>query len=434
MVGAGDGLGRQLHRSLVAAHPADPPTFLDTPGRQAQQPSVDRLGREWSLRDDDGWLRVWCDERCAADEPFEHAGPTWGPGQRSYAVSPDGTQLAWCRDEQGFGRLVVAPIDETGVADLARPERSVVASTVNSWSGATVVALRSGATTPPQLVTYDALTGERTVLVRAGAIGWDTARLVEPSLVSWSSGDGAAEVAVPGRRYDPPDGPTGRTIWWLHGGPTDHWPVSFLPRVAFWVDRGWTVVVPDFRGSTGHGRDHQQALNGGWGVLDTADVLAGVRSLHARGVSEPARTVVMGSSAGGFTALHAIAAAPESFAAAVVSYPVGDLELLNQTTHRFEAHYNRVLVGDPVVDADRYAERSPARVAERFTRPLLVLHGDADPVVGIEQSRLLVEGIRRGGGDAELVEYEGEGHGFRQRANQLDEYARVVEFLGRHVP
>ncbi|MEI6495841.1 MAG: prolyl oligopeptidase family serine peptidase, partial [Actinomycetota bacterium] len=79
-------------------------------------------------------------------------------------------------------------------------------------------------------------------------------------------------------------------------------------------------------------------------------------------------------------------------------------------------------------------ERSPVWFTERITTPLLVFHGEDDPVVPVGQSRLLVERIRPRGSEVQLLVYPAEGHGFRQRVNQLDEYARTEAFLHRHVP
>jgi S-adenosylmethionine synthetase len=87
---------------------------------------------------------------------------------------------------------------------------------------------------------------------------------------------------------------------------------------------------------------------------------------------------------------------------------------------------------DPAM-ADAYRTRSPVWFAHRITTPLLVFHGDDDPVVPVGQSRLLVERMKASGADVELCVYPGEGHGFRQRHHQLDEYARTEAFLSRHV-
>ena len=185
---------------------------------------------------------------------------------------------------------------------------------------------------------------------------------------------------------------------------------------------------------SGHGRAYQQAMQGRWGALDVADTLAAVRHAHGAGLGAPSTTVVMGGSAGGFTALGAVAADPTLFAACVVAYPVTDLVDLAERSHRFERHSTDGLVG-PLPEAEAvYRERSPLQHVERFTRtPLLVLHGDTDPVVPVEQSLAFVSRLAALGGTVELKVYAGEGHGFRRREHQLDEYLRIGRFLDGHV-
>jgi dipeptidyl aminopeptidase/acylaminoacyl peptidase len=145
----------------------------------------------------------------------------------------------------------------------------------------------------------------------------------------------------------------------------------------------------------------------------------------------------MGASAGGFTVLGVLARHRGLAAAAVVSYPVADLADLAERSHRFERHSTWRLVGVPGSSDEvdqRYRDRSPVHLAQLIRTPVLVFHGDADPVVPVEQSRLLAERIRDAGGSVELVIRAGEGHGFRLRTNQVDEYERTGAFLRRHVP
>jgi dipeptidyl aminopeptidase/acylaminoacyl peptidase len=131
----------------------------------------------------------------------------------------------------------------------------------------------------------------------------------------------------------------------------------------------------------------------------------------------------MGGSAGGYTALNVLIANPELAAGAAVVYPVTDPRVLAGATHRFEAHYNDTLVGDDLVVIDPV----------RLTRPVLILHGDSDPVVPVGYS---IEFARRATElhhDVELHVFEGEGHGFRQPANQAAEYALIEQFVARIV-
>ena len=116
----------------------------------------------------------------------------------------------------------------------------------------------------------------------------------------------AGSATVPARRYVAGHG---RMICWVHGGPTDQWQVEFLPRVAYWWAQGWDVLVPDPRGSTGHGRRHQQALHGEWGRADVDDTAAVLAHAHRSGWSTPSTTALIGGSSGGLTVLGVLSSA-----------------------------------------------------------------------------------------------------------------------------
>ncbi len=393
-----------------------------------QQPRWCPDGSLACVHDASGWLNVYVDGDEVAAEPFEHAGPAWGMGQRSYATSPDGALVAFTRNEHGFGRLCVADRATGEVRNVARGVHGQL-----TWVGETLVALRTGARTPTQVVAYETAGWKRTVLAVGPSVGWDHVELPEPELVVITSpldGDavGRPDLDLHARRYAAGNG---RLLCWVHGGPTDQWQVDFRPRIAYWWSRGWDVLVVDPRGTTGHGRRYQQTLNGGWGRYDVDDTAALIRHAHHEGWASPAHTVAMGASSGGLTVLGLLADVPDLVAGAVSSYPVSDLADLAAATHRFEAHYTDTLVGapdDPATER-RMAELSPLHRAERIAGPLLLFHGSDDPVVPIAQSDLLVEHIRRGGGDVDYVVYDGEGHGFRDPVNQRDEYDRIERFL-----
>ncbi len=382
-------------------------------------------GTALCLRDDRGFLNVWLDGAPLVDEAFEHGGPAWGMGQRSFVVSPDGQRVAFTRNESGFGRLCVVEVESRRLTEVARGVHGQL-----SWQGGRLAALRSGARTPTQVVVYDDRTWERTVVAVGPLSGWEDLPLTEPELVEVAAKDGCTLHA----RLYRADAPTDHLLCWLHGGPTDQWQVTFMPRIAYWRAQGWNVLVPDHRGSTGHGRAYQQALRGRWGELDTTDVADVLVAAHARGWGAPAHTAIVGSSAGGFTALGVAASRPHLVAGLVVSYPVTDLGDPAPRGHRFEQHYTDSLVGTLPDAAPARSSRSPLDYTERFSgTPILLMHGDCDPVVPIEQSQAFVERCRANRVDIDFVVYEGEGHGFRKVENQFDEYRRMHDFLASRV-
>ncbi len=410
-------------------------TLAGGDGIAVGQPRFAADGTLGYLSDVTGWSNVWAtnpdsdDHRPLRSEAHEHGGPSWGAGARTFAWSPGGDSLAFCRNEDGFGSLQVLDRASGEVQEVGRGVHGGL-----SWAGETLVAVRSGARTPTEVVAYSGSgLRSRQVLARGPLAGFGAAGLGEPEVVRWKADDGAE---IPGRLYRPVPpvlGDPPPLIAWVHGGPTAQMEVVFNPRVAYWVDRGWAVLVADHRGSTGHGRAFTQAMAGRWGEVDHGDVAAGLRAAVASGWGDPRRLAVMGGSAGGFTVLNLLATHPDLCAAGIDLYGVADLFEFDEATHRFEAHYLHSLVGPLPLAADTYRQRSPLGRVASIAAPLLILHGSADEVVPLAQSQAVADRVRAAGGEVELHVYEGEGHGWGRPETVIDELGRTEAFLRRHV-
>ena len=383
-----------------------------------QQPRFTPHGEPVHVHDASGWLNVHVGDRPIVLEPIEHAGPTWGMGNRTYAFDDEGTRMAFTRNEDGFGALWVVDLTTGAQSEIGRGVHGHL-----SWVGDHLVAVRTGARTATCIAAYRTDTWTRTTIALSAPDVWPRDALPEPEPVETESSDGELLHA---RRFVAAGGGGGRMLVWVHGGPTDQWQVDWRPRIVYWWSRGWDVLVVDPRGTTGHGRRYQRALHGCWGRLDVDDTADLIRHAHDAGWADPGTTVVIGGSSGGLTVLGVLADHPDLVSGGVASYPVSDLVALSESTHRFEAHYTDTLVGSS--DATTL---SPIHRAERITAPLLVFHGSDDPVVPLAQSEALVERVRVAGGSVELVVYGGEGHGFRDPEHVADEYARTEEFLRR---
>ncbi len=461
--------------SRIVARPFDPSTarFGGAPIVVAGGPDVGVAQPRWSpdgrllgyMSDATGWRTLWVNpslgrsdesgdqpgvaHQVVADER-EHAGPTWGLGARTWAWAPSGRVVAFDRNEEGFGRLVavslVAPGQQPQARELSRgvhvalswspvPGTEPDAAIGTSGSEGRIGAIRTGARTPDQVVVIDVATGQRSQVALGPASVWDMASLPEPSVERWTAADG---LQIPGRFYRPsysggPIADRPPLLVLIHGGPTSQSPVTFNRRISFWVDRGWAVLVPDHRGSSGWGRPFQSALDGHWGELDIEDTASGIRYCVQQGWCDARRVVAMGGSAGGFTVLGLLAREPELCAAGVDLFGVADLFDLDETTHRFEKTYLRTLVGELPESAARFRMRSPVELAERITAPLLILQGEDDKVVPPAQSKAIADRLRALGRTVELHLYPGEGHGWSRAATVADEFERTETFLRRHV-
>ncbi len=395
------------------------------------QPRFSPDGRHLAwISDESGWWNVvvaladGSDAHALRIEPNDHASPSWGPGQRTFAWSPDGSAIAYERNEEGFGRLVVATVDGTAVRDIAKAFHGGL-----DWSANGIIATRSGAKTPQQIVVYNIDAGSRRTVARGPVAGFEACGLVEPEMVSWDSQGHAVQGVL--RRPAGIEAPP--MLVSIHGGPTDQAVAVWNPRAAYWVSRGWAVLQVNYRGSSGYGRKYRDALEGQWGIADVADVAAGIRHAGASAWCDSGRVVVTGGSAGGFTTLLVCALHGDLVRAGVSLFGVGDLFDLAATTHRFESTYLDGLVGVLPADADRYRDRSPIRYAHRINVPMLMLQGRDDKVVPVAQSDAMVEAMRAGGAHVDYQIYDGEGHGFRKLGNVIDEYLRTEAFLQRWV-
>lgn len=390
------------------------------------------------VSDASSWWNVWiaaADGSAAkplVEEEHDHAAPTWSPGQRSFAWSPDGSQIAVNRNEDGFARLIVVDATEGSSFGAAREIAKGWHHSLD-WSRHGIVAVRSGARTPPTITVVDPEGTTRRELARGAPAGIER-NSVEPEPVTWRS----ADATVHGLLYRPArsalgDGTKPPLLVLVHGGPTDQATAGWQPRVSYFVERGWAVLRPDHRGSTGFGRPYWEALAGHWGEYDVVDTANGISAAGKQGWCDPDRVAVMGGSAGGLTTLLVCALHGERVCAGVSAFGVTDLFDLAETTHRLESRYLDLLVGELPRDADRYRDRSPVTHAAKIRVPLLVLQGDADNVVPIAQAEQLVDTVRQAGGTVEYHVYPGEGHGWARPETVTDELERVDAFLTRWV-
>jgi len=223
-----------------------------------------------------------------------------------------------------------------------------------------------------------------------------------------------------------------------HGGPflRDSW--AFNPEVQFLASRGYAVLQPNYRGSTGYGRAFVERGYGQFGNGMINDIDDGADWLVREGVADPRRICVMGSSYGGYAAIWAAMRSPERYRCAISFAGPTDLRAMLQHDTRFflARRYARELrlrlQGEERADLNAI---SPVRHPEMLRVPLLIAHGERDVVVPVDQSRRMLRAVERARLlNVESVFYPKSGHGFTDVTESADYMRRVEAFLARHNP
>jgi dipeptidyl aminopeptidase/acylaminoacyl peptidase len=229
-----------------------------------------------------------------------------------------------------------------------------------------------------------------------------------------------------------PAAPDGSAVLIIHGGPEAATVRNWNPVAAAMTLAGHTVVLPNVRGSTGYGR-RWLSMDDVEKRLDSVADLVAVRDwLPTLGV-DTGRLALYGGSYGGYMVLAGLAFYPELWAAGVDIVGVSSLVTFLQNTSAYRRAYREREYGRLEEDRAVLEAASPLPIIDRVRAPLLVIHGANDPRVPLSEAEQVVAAVRDNGIECELLVYPDEGHGLAKRANQLDAYPKVLDFLGRQL-
>ena len=224
----------------------------------------------------------------------------------------------------------------------------------------------------------------------------------------------------------------------IHGGPwaRDYW--GYDSYAQFLANRGYLVLQPNFRGSTGYGKAFLNAGNGEWGEKMQADISAGVKFLIKNGLADPKRIGIMGGSYGGYATLAGLTFTPGLYALGVsIVGPSNLLTLLGSIPPYWETirnmFYKRIANPETEEGKAQLKRQSPLFHAKKITAPLMVVQGANDPRVKKAESDQVVIALRELGLPVEYLLAENEGHGFADPINNMAFIAAMEQFLSQHL-
>ncbi len=377
----------------------DPVRVAGGPQESAVEPRWGPDGALYFVSDRSGWWNLyrWHGGPVEPVAPMARdcAAEPWELGYASYDFLPDG-RVVIAAQQGPRHRLAVVEPDGGAVRQVPLPYTSI--KPYLAASGSKVALVGASATAAPQVALVDLAGGEVEVLARAEGSDFDAATLSVAMEVRVPTGGSREVVALV---YPP----TGAGADWrapvivrAHPGPTASALLRLDWQTQFFTSRGFAVVDVDYTGSTGYGRAFRQALYGRWGIDDVVDCRSVADHLLAAAHAIPGQIFIRGASAGGHTALHAVAT-DGPFAAATAVSAIVDPDRWAAAVPRFQrAHAARLRGG-----------AGPVRAGD-IRRPVLLIHGTADEIVADNDIRELAAELADRGAPHELLLLNGVGH------------------------
>lgn len=346
------------------------------------------------------------------------------------ALSPDGSRLALIRNQQGYGHLVVRTLATGEEREPSGVPAGVPAQCSWSEDGSLLTFALAAPQYNSNIWVWNLSSNDCRQVTRVGTAGIPAEDLGTPELISFRSFDG---LEIPAFLYMPATGAKPPVVVHVHGGPESQARPVFNPVIQYLVNRGYAVLVPNVRGSTGYGRTYTHLDDVEKRMDSVADLQAAAEWLRASGRVNGDRMAVMGGSYGGFMVLSALTTYPEYWAAGVDIVGLANLDTFFKNTGAYRRHWRTPEYGDPAIHGDLFRRISPIHHVDRIRAPLIVIHGDNDPRVPVNETEQIVEALSSRGIPVELIRFPDEGHGVAKLKNKLVAYPAIGDFLDRYL-
>ncbi|MGD0987023.1 MAG: S9 family peptidase [Candidatus Sulfotelmatobacter sp.] len=356
---------------------------------------------------------------------------------RGGEFSPDGKHITFSANVDGNEDIYLHDLatDKSNALPIPKGVNETAGGhSAFSKDGSRLLYYHNGPTAPGDLWVYTMATGKSHQVTHSLVAGVRSEDMIEPYLVHYPSRDGkwtiSAFLYVP---YNMARNGQNAAIVYIHGGPASQSMNSFNRFVQYAANQGYMVLAPNYRGSTGYGKDFQKANLFDMGGGDLQDVLAGVDWIKQTGHLDPKKIAVMGGSYGGYLSMMSVTKAPDLWAAGVPIVPFVNWFTEIENEDPILQQIDLATMGDPAKNKALYEDRSPINFIDQIKTPLLLLAGGHDPRCPKSETQQVVDAIKKRGGTVDYKIYENEGHGFARVENQIDAYKRVADFLLAHV-
>jgi dipeptidyl aminopeptidase/acylaminoacyl peptidase len=350
--------------------------------------------------------------------------------------SSDGKYLSYTINEDGRTRAFLVERATGHAAEVDLPAGLNIfpsSSTAFSPEGDRLIVSHQSSTQPADLWIYDVASRRSRQLTISAIASLSAAPLPPSQIVHYKTFDGHVISALLWMPFNLKRDGSNPALVIPHGGPTGQMVDYWNTDVTALVSRGYICIAPNVRGSTGYGMEFQKANYQDLGGGDLQDEVFATKFLIDTGYVDAKKIGITGGSYGGFMTLMAIGRTPDVWAAAAALYGIIDWKTMLQHSDPMLQEYVKSLLGDPARDREVYERASPIKYLTNAKAPLLVLQGDNDPRVPKEEAQQVVDLLTKAGKVIDVKYYEGEGHGFARRENQIDAITRTVAWFDKYL-
>ncbi|MCM3873717.1 MAG: S9 family peptidase [Pyrinomonadaceae bacterium] len=358
-------------------------------------------------------------------------------------VSDNGGILAYTLNRDGFSELYVRRLNTDGKplitalgskgAPVKLPGKGAVGGLSFSRDGRKLALVFNGARFNADVWIHDLQKQTLNQVTHSSRAGILQTSFVEPELIHYKTFD---ERMIPAWYYRPRNTTASSAlpvIVSVHGGPEGQALPTFNAVDQYFLARGYAILVPNVRGSTGYGKTYTHLDDVQKREDSVKDLAAAANWLKSSGGGDPKRIAVMGGSYGGYMVLAAITLYPDIWSSAVELFGIANFETNLTRTSGYRRKLREAEYGTLDKDLEFLRSISPIYKVDRIRAPLFVLQGKNDPRVPYTESEQIVKALRDRNRPVEYILFEDEGHGFVKLNNRLTMYPRIVEFLDKHM-
>jgi len=354
-----------------------------------------------------------------SDDPGDKSMPVWHPG---------GNLLVYLQEHGATNQVVLQNITGQDPKSIIKHLSGFYTCPRFSLDGHNLVFIFENPQNPPDLWSYSLGKQELHQLTHSLPAGIDKADLPMPVEIRYPGLDDG--IQIPALLFTPVKTPAPAIVN-IHGGPNWHYSMAWNPYMTHFASRGWIVLAPNYRGSTGYGRIWQVANQHDMGGCDTRDVAAGAHYLVNQGLVDPRRIAVTGRSHGGYLTMTCLTQYPELWVAGSGIVPFFNWFTSHYASREDLQHWNIVTMGDPIENERLWHERSPYFFLDKILVPVQIICSGLDPRCPAVDSIAARDRLLELGKELEFHLYPDEGHTFLKMKNIIGSEIQRIAFLQR---